>query len=221
MLIAAIVSARKSPRPKLIMNRTPIENPYLASATPGSASDSHVNLKGLVRTSQIIAFALIQGVVFITAIMAYLTLLSSDGGPANAAPANPPADDNMVMVVIGVVACFAGCFASFIVNRLLKGMAIRQFSSSGEEVELPVDETVTMTAEVSSLLTSSQTRMIIGMALVEGAAVINAVLMMLDESMIHLVMVAICLVAMAVQFPTLQKKLDLIEFAARASQDRI
>lgn len=203
------------------MNRTPIQNPYLASATPGSNSDNQVNLKGLVRTSQIIAFALIQAVVFITAIMAYLTLLSSDGGPANAAPANPPADDSLVMVVIGVVACFVGCIASFVANRLLKGMAIRQFSSSGEEVELPVDETVTMTAEISRLLTTSQTRMIIGMALVEGAAVINAVMMMLDENMIHLVMVAICLVAMAVQFPTLQKKLDLIELAARTSQDRI
>ncbi|WP_442507049.1 hypothetical protein SH528x_005935 [Novipirellula sp. SH528] len=202
------------------MNRTPIQNPYLSSATTSNSSNC-INLKGLVRTGQVIAFALIQGVLFITAILAYLTFLSGDGGPANAGPASPPAEDNLVLVIIGVVACFVGCFASFVVNRLMKGMAIRQFVSTGEEVALPIDETATMTAEISSLLTTSQTRMIIGMALVEGAAVINAVIMMLDENVIHLVMIALCLAAMAVQFPTLRKKLDLIESAARASQDRI
>ncbi|TWU27145.1 hypothetical protein Pla52o_10090 [Novipirellula galeiformis] len=215
--------ARHSPLQTFNMNRTPIENPYLSSAATRDEA-GQTNLSGLVRTGQIIAFALLQGVLFITAIFAYLTFVSGGNGEHGAAAGNaamPENDGDWVFLLIGIVACFAGCFASFVVNRLMKQMAIRQFVASGSEVAVPVAETVTITPEISQLLAASQTQTIIGLAIVEGAAVINVVLMMLDENMLHLVMVAFCLVAMAVQFPTLRKKMDLIEFAARASRDRI
>ncbi|EMI16731.1 membrane protein [Rhodopirellula maiorica SM1] len=203
------------------MNRTPIQNPYLASSASESTSGNQVDLKAHLRTSQIIAFALIQGVLFITAIMGYLSIVSGDGGPADGPPADPAADNDMMMLAIGAVAAFGGCFASFVANKMFKAMAIRQFASTGEEVDVPVQESMKITSGISELLATSQTRMIVGMALAEGAAVINAVLMMLDGNLIHLVMIGFCLVAMAVQFPTLQKKLDLIDFAARASRDRV
>lgn len=198
------------------MTRTPLEKSPFTSATT-SPSENHLSLEGFLRREQIITFALIQSVVFITAIMAYLAFWSGDWGPANAAPS----DDDTVLVAIGAAVCFGGCFASFVVNRLMRAAAIQQFVSAGEEVEVSVQESMAISSRIRELLAASQTRTIVCLALVEGAAVINAMLMMLDANLTHLVMIAFCFVAMVLQFPTLQKKLDLIEFAVRASQDQI
>ncbi|TWT83475.1 hypothetical protein CA13_49400 [Planctomycetes bacterium CA13] len=190
----------------------PVRNPYLNREAAASSPDQ---LRGFVRTNQIIWFALIQGTVLITAILGYMSFTSEPLAerPPDAMPAGL---GDYVLPMVGVTFGVGAIVVSLVLTRMLRQTAINKFAACNESVQRPVDENVPLTHAVTQLLSASSAMSIVGMAIPEGAAVLNAVLMLIDgQPLIHLCVIIVCVAAIAVQFPTTQKKLDLIEAASR------
>ena len=146
-------------------------------------------LRSILANMRIIAAALISGVVVFLAVV--LFVFTGD---------LPPGRPLHTYIALG-----AGVFAlffSFIIPALIGG-SIKQALIEGKRVELPsqfkADPGVGI---VGNLLFLSQTRLIIGYAILEGAAIYNLVAYMLERQQVSLATVGLLLAAMILKFPT-------------------
>ena len=171
----------------------------------GSRATGPNALRTYVRSGQITTFALIQGVVVITAIMFFFA--RNEEGRAG-----KPA---LILPIIGASVGVAVVCVAAIAIHVLRKRAIHNFHCLGETIATPVDESVTLTPGISALLDETHTNLIVGLAIIDGVAILNAIVYFIDGHWINLAGVAVCLVAMAAQWPTLGKRLDLIERAAQ------
>ncbi|TWU37215.1 hypothetical protein [Novipirellula artificiosorum] len=193
----------------------PVQNPYLSpTAASAAATESTGTLLTTLRTNQIIAIALIQGVLLITAILAFMTLRSAPN--ANPAPVAMPAGaGDLVLPLMGAVLGAGSLVASMLVSKIMRQASINRFIASKENVPRPIDENITMTPAIRKLVGAASATRIVALAILEGAAVFNAILMLLDGYLaLHLAVITVCIFAMGVRFPTLRKRLDLIEEVA-------
>ncbi len=193
----------------------PVRNPYLSTNPSDEAArggGSGGSLVAHVRTGQIITFALVQGVVLIGAVMAYLAL----DAPANPVPPGAtPAGEDFILPAIGIAVAVSCWIAALIVSSVMRRKAADQLSESGEKVDLPYRADALLTASIREFLAASQTATIVGQAACEGAAVANLILMLVDGNWIHLPFAVICVIGIAVQVPTTGKLQNAIEVAVR------
>jgi hypothetical protein len=120
-----------------------------------------------------------------------------------------------VLPAIGIAACIGACVASWFVVTMMKRVAIRKFRAESTDEILREDfqSASTFPHQVAQLLGASQAWTIVGQAILEGAAMMNGMLMIVDGNLIHLAAIAILIVGIAIQFPTVSKKLALIQQA--------
>jgi hypothetical protein len=192
----------------------PVQNPYIDAGSFDAQGDSGASIKERVRIGMIITFALVQGLVIMTAIILFVS--QGDAPiPADNAGAMPPAGGDWVLPGIGLVACIGACFASFFVVTMMKRVATGKFRSEAPPKTQPLNlaSEKALPRPVAQLLGASQTWTIVGQAILEGAAVINVVLMLIDHNYIHLAAIGILIAGIVIQLPTVSKSLTLIENA--------
>ena len=184
-------------------------NPYQPSSSISTSSANVAdNLRGLLRTNQIIAMALIQGVVIITAILVFVSW-------DNINFANPlmVRAGGGLLLVIGVIVGLAAVLLAPIFFTVSKNRAIREYRFQLKDRSSRSHEMSTHRGVDRELFGRLGTAMLIAMALLEGSCVINAIFLVLNGSPIHLYLIAICLLEMSVFIPTMQSWNQTLESA--------
>lgn len=188
---------------------TPIQNPFIPPrSTDDKSSVSFDDLNQHVRVGMIITFALVQGVIIIAAIF----WLMSDGDAEQAAADRRVAEGSIdqVMFIVGLVATSVSAILAFVMVKTMRAAAITKFRASGETIELPIRADTKLQGSAAALLSASYAWTLVGQALLEGAAVMNLVLMYLDGNMLHLGLAAIGLIGIVMLTPTMGKKTTLL-----------
>ncbi len=192
----------------------PVQNPFM---TPGAPDDTQRggsdSLIGSARTGQIITFAMAQGLLVMTAILTYMNLQ----GGTNTQPVGmwPGPGGDILLPAVGVLMAVGAWVAATIVPARMRRNAASRLKAKGETVDLPVHADVTITPAVGEFLGASQSATIVGQALLEGAATVNLILMLLDGRLFYLALVAICLIGIVLLTPTAGKLQVHIENAGR------
>lgn len=157
-------------------------------------------------TMRIIACALIAGVVTFGGVASFIVFGQS---PA-AQPGNPAQGPNMVMYL--AMAFAAGAVVmSFVVPNLISAAGVKGVAKMAQ------DGTSTGPKELfGRLLAVAQTKMIIALALVEGAAFFNLIAFILTKSMVPPAVVGGLLFVMAIHFPTKFKLATWLEDQQRS-----
>ena len=150
----------------------------------------------VLRIMQIIAFALIAGVLSFAGIAGFLVF---GNAPAARPGGQPPAAVGGSEIVMYMAMGFAAVAVvmSFVVPNLISAAGVKGVA------KLAQDGTSTGPKELfGRLLGVAQTKMIIAMALVEGAAFFNLIAFIITKSLIPPGVVAGLLGVMAIHFPT-------------------
>lgn len=192
------------------------QNPYLDPDAPDAATGAVVaggTLTGFIKTGQIIAFALAMGLVMMTLVLGYITFSST--GEEQPISVLPGPDDDWILPGVGIVAFLGSAMGAIVVPPTIRRSAAASFAAKGERVDLHTGAEVKITPGLQMLLGGYFSAMLIGQALLEGAATANLILMVLDEQLLHIGIAAICLVGMLMQFPTRDKIIGMIENAQR------
>ena len=151
-----------------------------------------------LRVMQIIATALLLGVVIFLAIVLFLVLVQNNG--AGMAPAgNVPMLSIVAVVLLIVQAPLALLFPAFLTRN-----ALRQIASGAWRSPAGTDS-ANFGTDASKLLAARQTMMIIGLALLEGAALFGCIAYLLEAQPYTLAVVLVALLLMLVNFPTAER----------------
>ncbi|QDT09934.1 hypothetical protein [Planctomycetes bacterium K23_9] len=196
----------------------PVQNPYIAPGAVDSSDIGIAAIKDRVRIGMIITFALVQGVVFATGIMLFLMLNGDDGVAAGAQPAaaQPAGAGDLVLPGLGIAIGVGACVAALVVGGMMKRISINHFRAQLSAAGIKqVDHTATQfPPQVDQLINASRARTIVGQAILEGAAMLNVILMFLDDNLIHLVPIGVLIAGIVMLLPTVGKKLALVEQAS-------
>ncbi|QEF96882.1 hypothetical protein Mal15_09120 [Stieleria maiorica] len=193
----------------------PAKNPYVASsATPGGTfpqGQRATTIDAAAKTGTIISLALISGVMMISGILAYLVF------------ANPPEDqsllrfdgDAMLFLIIGYGVFVASSGAAIVLRGIMKAQAAAQLKSSDVDLPQPLKADSPLPPQAQSFLGAVATYTLIGQALVEGPAIINAVFLFIDNNLAHLVPIVLAVIGILLQIPTAGKLIAAMEEARR------
>ena len=196
------------------MSDDPAKNPYTATSTGSSASGIATDgstIGAFATTGTTISLGMIGGVLIISVVLS--TLVLSD----------PPEDqslfrfsgDDMLFLIVGYVIFLGGIAAAVVIRTIMKGQAIAQFNATDPELPHPLDNKSPLPGDARSLLAANQTSTIIGQALMEGPAVVNAIFLLLGDNFAHLIPIVLGIIGIAVQIPTAGKLKQLLEDARR------
>ncbi len=150
----------------------------------------------VLRIMQIIAGALIAGVLSFAGVASFVVFGQA---PAAQPGGQPPAAQNGSEIIMYVAMAFAAVAVvmSFVVPNLISAAGVKGVA------KLSQDGTATSPKELfGRLLGVAQTKMIIAMALVEGAAFFNLIAFIFTKSLIPPAVVGALLLVMAIHFPT-------------------
>ena len=188
----------------------PTSNPY-TPANPFSRSNNGVpgSLRGIVRTNQIIAFALIQGVVVITTIL--LVLAWDDINFANPLMVR---GNSGVLLIVGLMAGLVANVLAPVFYSVLTHRAIDDYTTQLQN-HSEIDNDATHKNLSRKFLAGIGTAMLVAMAILEGVCVINAVFLMISGSVLHIVIIAVTVIAMCYFVPTMRSWGGLLEQASR------
>ena len=138
-----------------------------------------------VRTMQIIALALVIGVLLFLGVVLFTTQGNLNGKPGVL---------TMIGAVIGLV---------MVVNQfVIPGMIVK---SQLKQAATPGSRQIDHAEKIAWLLGIYQTQLIVGLALLEGAAFLNLVIMMLERCLGTLGVVGLLLGLILKKFPTRDK----------------
>jgi hypothetical protein len=141
-------------------------------------------------TLQIIVFSLVSGVLFFAGIVLFLR------------PGEIVDEGAQINTIMAGGAAVLGLLASVIVPRILRNK-MRQAIVAGEPSgpESPHSIAANL-GDVGSLVAVYQTTLIVGAAILEGAAFYNLIAYQLERQSISMIGVAMLLIAMFTKFPT-------------------
>jgi hypothetical protein len=146
-------------------------------------------LRAMLTNMRIISAALISGVIVFLVVV--LFVIKGDRQPGSP-----------LLTYIGLAFGALALVFAFIVPGLI-GSSIRQALIDGKRVDLPAQfKANPEVGIVGNLLFLFQTRLIIGYAILEGAAFFNLVAYMIERQDVSLAIVGLLLAAMLVKFPT-------------------
>jgi hypothetical protein len=184
----------------------PVRNPYIPASDVGN--DHQIGREGSllqhVRTGQVITFAMIMGLIMMVGILLTLSI-DGDKGQAD--------DKNSILILLGIGAGFLAIITSLVLSRWQHRAALMALRANRAADDAIPSDSQTVTSSVARFLGSSASATLVGQAVLEGAAVINAVLMVIDGNLLHLAVVAVMIVGMALQTPTIAKRRAAIESA--------
>jgi hypothetical protein len=154
----------------------------------------------VLRTMQIIAGALIAGVLMFAGIASFLVLGRAPAAQPGGQPPAAPMDGANIQMYLAMVFAAGAVVMSFVVPNLIGAAGVKRIAKMAQ------DGTSTGPKELfGRLLGVAQTRMIIAMALVEGAAFFCLISLISTKSIILAAVVAGLLMVMAIHFPTKMK----------------
>ena len=191
----------------------PAKNPYAASTTtPGGTfplRQGPGTIGAAATTGTVITLALIGGVVMITGILAFLIL------------SDPPEDqslfrfdgDVMIFLGIGYLFFFGAAMVALVMRGVMKGQAAAKLRAADEDLPQPLEANSPLPRSGQAFLGAVATYTLIGQALLEGPAVINAIFMFLDNNFAHAIPIALGIVGIAMQIPTAGRIKTLMENA--------
>ncbi len=143
-------------------------------------------LNQVARTGQIIAIALMMGVV----VFGLVLLLGGIG-------AREPAETPFLAIVGAVFAMISAVAAPLVASGMRQAIVAGKQINAGGSTTIPED-----VGEVGVLAGVYQTQQIIGRAILEGAAFLNLAAYMTERQPMSLGFAALLLIAMAFKFPT-------------------
>lgn len=147
----------------------------------------------VLRIMQIIAGALIAGVVSFAGVACFF-VFGQQGGAAGAIPKNAP----VMHIAIGFAV--VAVVISFVLSNLIAASGVKGVA------KLTSDGTSTGPKELfGRLLGVAQTRMILAMAPIEGAAFFNGIAFIITKSLVALGVMGALLLIMSIHFPTKMK----------------
>ena len=191
------------------MTVDPAQNPYTAGQSDTGEVHAAQAIKGGIRTGQIITFALVQGVVVITAIMAYLVVSGAEDGQA----LFQTTGESLTNLIIGAVLAVVAIGVCLAIRMVMRNQSMSRFQPLKKPFRLQDSKNSNVPGTISNLIGAYHTRNLVGQAVLEGATVINAMLIMLSDNLMHLVPIAVLLVGIVLQVPTLGKVKQWIEDA--------
>ncbi len=143
-------------------------------------------------TMRIIAGALIAGVVTFGGVASFIVF-----GQAPAAQPGNPAQGPNVLMYFAMAFAAGAVVMSFVVPNLISAAGVKGVAKMAQ------DGTATGPKELfGRLLAVAQTKMIVALALVEGAAFFNLIAFIVTKSLIPPAVVGALLLVMAIHFPT-------------------
>jgi hypothetical protein len=150
---------------------------------------------GILRTMQIIAGALVAGVCVFLGIVLYLVFVQNNGqGQA------PPGGGLPLISIVAVAMMVVNVPLSVLIPRISTLAALRQIAAGTwtppEGSARPSDTTM------RRLLAVRQTTLIIGLALLEGAAFLGCIAYLLEAQPYVLAVTGVAILLMLLQFPT-------------------
>lgn len=164
----------------------------------------------VLRIMQIIAGALIAGVLSFAGVASFIVFGQA---PAAQPGGQPPAAPNGSEIIMYLAMAFAAVAVvlSFVVSNLISAAGVKGVAKMAQ------DGTSTGPKELfGRLLAVAQTKMIVAMALVEGAAFFNLIAFIMTKSMVPPALVGALLLVMAIHFPTKFKLARWLEDQQRA-----
>lgn len=153
-----------------------------------------------LRIMQIIAGALVAGVLSFATVASIVVFGQAPAAQPGGQP--PAAAQNGSEVVMYLAMAFAAVAAvaavmSFVVSNLVSAAGVKGVAKMAQ------DGTATGPKELfGRLLAVAQTKMIIALALIEGAAFFNLIAFIITKSLIPPAVVGALLLVMAIHFPT-------------------
>ena len=144
-------------------------------------------------TMRIIAGALIAGVLTFAGIASFVVFSQL---PA-AQPGGQPQNGSEIIMYLGLAGAVGAVVMSFFVPNLIATAGVKGVAKMAQ------DGTATGPKELfGRLLSVAQVKMIIALALIEGAAFFNLIAFIITKSLIPPVVVGALLFVMAIHFPT-------------------
>lgn len=194
------------------MSHDPVQNPY----TKTSGEDDYGDVQGpsTIRQSatinQIISLALIGGLIAITSVVSFLVISNVE----NKADLWAIEQEDYLFLGLGYGIFIASACASVFMRLQTKMAAAHRFQAAHRERPTTINEDTTFPG-LPSLLAGYATANIIGAALLEGPAVINAIFMMIDDNLWHLIPIGCAVVGILITLPTATKIKHFVENSCR------
>jgi hypothetical protein len=157
--------------------------------------------KAKLRTMQIIAAALMIGIMVFLFFALYLVLVKSEGQPLR------PADELPAVTLIAVALLLVDGSLAFVIPRVQTERAVKRIAAGSRTPPrgphgMPVHSAESFGTDADKLLLIKQSSMLTGLALLEGAAFCAVFGYMLEGHFLALVVVAIVVLLMLALFPT-------------------
>lgn len=182
------------------MTNDPAQNPYTSPST--SAVGPH-SIRSSASTNTIVSLGLVMGVCTITAVMLFMFV--PDTEEFSELLAVDP--DDYVFLAIGFGLCIAGAVLSVLMRRYYRQSASTQFLAEHENVKMPSD-TESVPGNLLGMLATAN---IVGGALLEGPALINAIFMLIRENLWHLIPVLVAILGILITMPTASRTRHYVE----------
>lgn len=164
-------------------------------------NDGNATITQQARLGQILTFALVQGMIVIAAVMAFITFSQPEPEP----PVEPVGVGAYVLPAIVVFMIIMAFAANMIIVPMIRRVAIQRFHGDADAPnELPGNEEP-VGAPLARLIGADQAARVVGQACFEGGGTIAAVFMMMDRNPSYLIAVAVALAGIAAQFPSVTK----------------
>ena len=149
---------------------------------------------GRLRVMQIIAFALVLGVLTFISIAIYVVQIT-DGGQGIGQPGGPPI---LSLLALGMLALLA--IVSLVLPNALLRQGMRRIAR--REFQPPPSVEPSPAADAEQILGLRQSTLIISLALIEGPAIFACVAYLLEGRPFVLAVVGLAIGLMLVRFPT-------------------
>ena len=190
------------------MNDSP-KNPYATTDVTGSGANGYLTINQTSKVGMMITGGLIMGLLVTTVILSAMAIKEIPQGESLVRFDG----DSMLFVMIGFAVMLGGAIAAFVLPRILNQNAADQLRSSSVEIPSPLRADGNLPSAGQQFLGARMSSTIIGQALLEGPAMVNAVFLLLDQDFAHLIPVVIAIVGILIQIPTPGKLINAFEDA--------
>lgn len=183
----------------------PIQNPYLSSDEVQTSSTDGGTVGSRTRVGQIISAALGLGILMTTGVM----LSVAFGSPSE----DSFATQEFVLLLVGMMVCVGSLTVATVAGLALRRRAIKTYAATLGDQAPKIETGTPATGALGTLLGQLQVRQIVGQAVLEGSAMINAMLMMVDGNLLHIAPIAVALISVLLMTPTIPKTQAVIDSA--------
>ncbi len=180
--------------------------------TPAGGSGKQATLASVARTGQILTFVLIQSTVLVACIFLFMTLREQQAEVPRPIPGEDAAgDEDIVLPIAGTVLTLGAAIASLVAPVMQRKAAAARYLALGERVRLPIDPDAILTPGLTQYVAVWQSSALVGQAMLEGAAIMNLVLMHIDGHRLHLAFAGACIIGITLHTPFVGRMHHAIE----------